>query len=96
MIYTYEQDIESKTFNVKTLISKETICDILFHDVFMIDPNTKLTKKLVDETVKGHLYANGISCFDDIGYYRKQCTDAGEQLEVNDKIEDYVYNKYKM
>lgn len=84
------------TYRIDHFLDREEICDIVFHNYKIQKGEMQLTQKNVDELVRMTLFADGASTRDDLGYYRSNCVNHGELTEVNDKIRDFVYNKYKI
>ena len=83
-------------YRIEFCLDRDEICDIVFHCSEIRSGEMQLTQKNVDKLVRIELYASGRSQRDDLGYYRNQCINAGELIEVNNKIIDFVYNKYKL
>ena len=83
-------------YRIDYVLNRDEICDIVFYSYEIQKGQMKLTQKNVDELVRTELYANGRSQSDDLGYHRSICVDNGELTEINDKICDFVYNKYKL
>lgn len=83
-------------YRIDHCLDRDEICDIIFYNSEIRKGKMKLTQKNVHELVQIELYANGRSQKDDLGYYRDQCINAGELIEINDQIIEFVYKKYKI
>jgi len=83
-------------YRIEYCLDREEICDIVFYNSKIQNGTMKLTQKNVDELVRIELFSSGRCQRDDLGYYRSNCLNNGELTEINDKICDFVYNKYKL
>jgi hypothetical protein len=83
-------------YRIDYCLDRDEICDIVFYSYKIQRGELKITQKNVDELVRCELYACGRSTMDDLGYYRSNCVNNGELIELNEKIIDFVYNKYKL